>query len=635
MQTGTRKNNMFPEEYDISPAFIYVQNRDFTIEFYNQEFYNLFGDPEGRKCHEIFHNDPHPCIPCNFEHLLSTKKTLSRKWTDPQGRLFICHCYCFTDVDGTNKVLGSGLDISRQVAEQKALKESEGRYKLLFELTPIMLHSIDSSGRIANVSNQWLNQLGYTRDEVVGKNFIDFLSEESRRLREGMSFPALLRTGACSDVHYQYVSKDGRAIDVLISAVSGKSDSSDERLILAVSIDVTERLMTEKALQRIHEDLESQVQKRTEAYLRSVEKLSQEIEERKLTEDALRQSENKYSTLVENSLTGIYIKQEGKIVFANERFCDLHGYKHREMIGIDSWRLAHPSDREKIEEYSMKRLQGLETPSQYEARGITKDHRVIWVVRNNTCIMYKGKPAILGNIMDITRRKRVEGHLQKSEKELRMLSKQLLTAQENERKRIALELHDTVAQSLVTIKFTLAQKLKQMGNPAPPDGISIESVIDLVQANITEVRRLMTALRPSLLDDLGILATINWHCREFQSIYHDIEIEKYLTIDENDVPHDLKIVIFRILQEAMNNVAKHSQASNILLFLKRENGILELSVKDNGKGFDYQEALSNVTNTKGLGLIGMRERAELSFGSFSIESHKDEGTHIQVIWHVS
>lgn len=635
MLTDTHENDTLPEHFDIPPAFIYVQNRDYTIEFHNQEFYDLFGDPKGRKCHEIFQNAPHPCNPCNIEKVLNAKKALSRIWKDSKGRIFIRRCYCFSDAGGIRKILGVGVDISRQMAEQKALKESEGRYKHLFELTPIMLHSIDSSGRIANVSSRWLSQLGYARDEVVGKSFTDFLSEESRRLREAVSFPELLRTGACSDVHYQYVSKDGRIIDVLMSAVSEKSDSLDEQLILVVSIDVTERMTTEKALQRIHEDLENQVQKRTEAYLRSVEKLSLEIEERKLTEDALRRSENKYSTLVENSLTGIYIKQDGKIVFANERFCDLHGYTHREMIGIDSWRLAHPSDREKIEEYSMKRLQGLETPTQYEARGITKDHRVIWVVRNNTRIVYKGRPAILGNIMDITRRKRVEGHLQKSEKELRMLSKQLLTAQENERKRIALELHDTVAQSLVTIKFTLAQKLKQMGNPALPDGISIESVIDLVQANITEVRRLMTALRPSLLDDLGILATINWHCREFQSIYQDIEIEKYLTIDENDVPHDLKIVIFRILQEAMNNVAKHSQASNILLFLNREDGILELSVKDNGKGFDYQEALSNVTNTQGLGLIGMRERAELSFGSFSIKSEKNEGTHIQAIWHVS
>lgn len=635
MRTGRKKNDKLSEILDMLPAFIYVQNQDRAIEFYNQEFRNLFGEPKGRKCHEIFQNTPSICDPCVAEDVLNTKKPSIHKWKDPQGRYFLRYRYFFTDADGTSKVLGAGIDISRQEASRKALKESEERYRHLFEHTPAMLHSIDSEGRIIYVSDQWLNRLEYSREEVVGKKLIDFLSDESRKLREFTSLPELFRTGECSNVHYQYLSRSGQTIEVLMSAVSEESGSSEKQLILAVSMDVTERMKTEKALQRIHEDLENQVQKRTEAYLRSVEKLSQEIEERKLTEDALRRSEKKYSTLVENSLTGIYIKQDGKIVFANERFCDIHGYTPGELIGIESWRLVHPSDREKVEEYSIKRLQGIDAPSQYEARGITKDHRVIWVVRNNTRIVYKGRPAILGNLMDITRRKRVEGHLQKSEKELRMLSTQLLTAQENERKRIALELHDTIAQSLVTIKFTLAQKLKQMGNPEPPEGITIESVVDLVQANITEVRRLMTALRPSLLDDLGILATINWHCREFQSIYQDITIEKNLHVDESDVPHDLKIVIFRILQEAMNNVAKHSRASSILLFLNRDNGTLELSVKDNGKGFDYQEALSNVTHTKGLGLIGMKERAELSFGSFSITSRKNEGTHIQAVWQVS
>lgn len=215
-----------------------------------------------------------------------------------------------------------------------------------------------------------------------------------------------------------------------------------------------------------------------------------------------------------------------------------------------------------------------------------------------------------------------------------MLSTQLLTAQENERKRIALELHDTVAQSLVTIKFTLAQKLKQMGSPVPPEGVSIESVIDLVQANITEVRQLMTALRPSLLDDLGILATINWHCREFQSVYKDIDIDKELNVVEENVPDNLKIVIFRIVQEAMNNIAKHGEASRIQLRLGMEDGALELIVKDNGKGFDYQGVLSDMTNNSGLGLLGMRERAEQSFGTFALDSRKNEGTRIRAVWRV-
>jgi signal transduction histidine kinase len=301
---------------------------------------------------------------------------------------------------------------------------------------------------------------------------------------------------------------------------------------------------------------------------------------------------------------------------------------------MESWRLVYPSDRSKVEEYSQRRLEGMEMISSYEARGVTKDRRVIWVVRNNTRIMHRGEPAILGNLVDITLRKRIEATLQKSENELRMLSSRLLTVQENERKRIALELHDTIAQNLVTIKFTLAQKLKQMSGDSPPPGITIESVMELVQANITEIRRIMTDLRPSLLDDLGIIATISWHCREFQTIYSHIQIKKEVAVTEEDIPDDLKIVIFRILQEAMNNIVKHSGADKLTLSLLRKNGKLELTVRDYGKGFDYRETLSHVTDKRGLGLVGMRERAELSFGTFSIDSKIGEGTKICVSWQV-
>jgi PAS domain S-box-containing protein len=634
MLKGSAEYKKLSSILDMLPGFIFVQDRDRNIEFCNQEFIHLFGEPRGRKCYEIFQCGTNPCENCTAAKVLETGQRHVFRWKNSDGRTFMLHHSIIESSDGALKVLGAGIDISKQEDARNALKQSEERYRHLYERAPVMLHAIDTKGRIVHASDCWLQHLGYSREEVLGRKFIEFLSDCDGRLDPEKSLSELIRTGNCLDVHYRYISKDNLPVDVFLSTVQEGNSAGGTPLILAVSIDVTERLKAENALRRIHEDLEHQVQKRTEAYLRSAEKLRQEIEERKLTEDALRRSENKYSTLVENSLTGIYIKQDGKIVFANERFCNIHGYAHREMIGIESWRLVHPSDRAIVEDYSLKRLQGLKAPGQYEARGLTKDHRVIWVVRNNTRIQYKGRPAILGNLMDVTPRKRIEGHLRKSEKELRMLSTRLLSAQENERKRIALELHDTVAQSLVTIKFTLGQKLKQMGSPPPKDGVTIESVINLVQSNITEVRRLMTALRPSLLDDLGILATINWHCREFHSVYKYIEIEKEIAVSESDVPDNLKIIIFRIVQEAMYNVVKHSDASRLFLFLSKENGNLELSVKDNGKGFDYQQVLSEMSSNRGLGLLGMRERAEQSFGTFTVESKMNEGTRIRALWQV-
>ena len=619
---------------DLLPAFIYIQNSNHEIEFSNRHFFRLFGDPLGRRCHEIFHNNPAPCERCTALRVLSEKKPMAYEWTDAAGRTFMIYHGFLPDDSLEGKVLAAGIDISDQVIARRALKESEERYRTLYEHTPVMLHSIDAEGNIVSVSDYWLSTLGYKKEEVIGKQFVDFLTEESRQYRRAVALPDLLKTGVCQDVHYQLIGKDGQTLDVLLSAIAEKDEKGDMYRSLAVSVDVTKRLKAEKGLKKAHEELESQVHKRTAALLRSSEKLRQEIEERTLTEEALRQSERQYSSLVENSLTGIYIKQHGKIIFANERFCQIHGYTHDEIIGMDSWRLVYPSDRAKVEAYSQRRLQGMEINSSYEARGVTKNRRVIWVVRTNTRIMHRGEAAILGNLVDITLRKRIEANLQKSQNELRMLSSRLLTVQENERKRIALELHDTIAQSLVTIKFTLAQKLKQMSSDNPPPGITIESVMDMVQANITEIRRIMTDLRPSLLDDLGIIATISWHCREFQKIYSQLQIETDVTATEEDIPDELKIVIFRILQETMNNIAKHSGANKLTLSLTRKNGILELMVRDYGKGFDYRETLSNITDKRGLGLVGMRERAELSFGTFRIDSQLGAGTKVCVSWQV-
>jgi len=138
------------------------------------------------------------------------------------------------------------------------------------------------------------------------------------------------------------------------------------------------------------------------------------ISERKRAEKALRKSEEKYSTLVENSLTGIYIDQDGKIVFANNRLEEIYGYAEDELIGTESRNLVHPEDRAFTDGIREKRLKGEDAPEEYEAKGLTKDGKTIWVARRNTRIKYHGSPAILGNIVDITEQMRVEEALRES-----------------------------------------------------------------------------------------------------------------------------------------------------------------------------------------------------------------------------
>ena len=137
--------------------------------------------------------------------------------------------------------------------------------------------------------------------------------------------------------------------------------------------------------------------------------------ERTLAEEALRQSEEKYSTLVESSLTGIYIDQGAKIVFSNERFAKIYKYERDELMGMDPRQLVHPEDRAFTDDIRKKRLLGNGAPAVYEARGLTKDGETIWVARRNTRIEYKGKPAILGNVVDVTEQKCAEEQLRDSQ----------------------------------------------------------------------------------------------------------------------------------------------------------------------------------------------------------------------------
>ncbi|MBW1859003.1 MAG: PAS domain S-box protein [Deltaproteobacteria bacterium] len=146
-----------------------------------------------------------------------------------------------------------------------------------------------------------------------------------------------------------------------------------------------------------------------------------DISEHKRTEDALRKSEDKYGTLVEHSLTGIYIDQGGKIVFANNKFAEIYGYSRDELIGMDPRKLVHPEDRPLTNDIRTKRLKGEEAPSEYEARGLKKSGEAVWIARRNTAMEYEGELAILGNIADITERKQAEERLRDSEARLRTI----------------------------------------------------------------------------------------------------------------------------------------------------------------------------------------------------------------------
>jgi signal transduction histidine kinase len=230
-------------------------------------------------------------------------------------------------------------------------------------------------------------------------------------------------------------------------------------------------------------------------------------------------------------------------------------------------------------------------------------------------------------------RDQLERRVRERTRALEALSARLLRAQEEERKRIAGDLHDGIGQCLSAVKFMVETALEQMRDrPDEPALTPLKALVPLLREASEEVRTIIMNLRPSILDDLGIVATVGWFCRQFQSVYGYIRVGQRIEIQEDEVPEPLKIIVFRILQEAINNVAKHGEADRIHLFLGRRGNTLELRVEDNGRGFTASDYLSEKSGDRGFGIAGMRERTELSGGQFRIESAPHQGTSVRAAW---
>jgi PAS domain S-box-containing protein len=232
---------------------------------------------------------------------------------------------------------------------------------------------------------------------------------------------------------------------------------------------------------------------------------------------------------------------------------------------------------------------------------------------------------------------RTEEALQVTQAQLWRLSARHLNIQESERQRIAVELHDGLGQTLSLVKLSI-EEAAATGNYAASAGGSgrmreaLERLRPQVKSALAELRRLAMNLRPSTLDDLGIVATLSWYFRELEAACPGIELERDVSVAEAEVPDALKISIFRIVQEATGNTLKHAKADRISVRLASGNGCLELSIEDNGRGFDPDNAAPLREPNQGLGLQGMKERAEVSGGRYRLRSAPGKGTRISVCW---
>jgi PAS domain S-box-containing protein len=517
-------------------------------------------------------------------------------------------------------------------------------------------------------------------EEIVGKTDFDFFPPEVAA-RFYADEEHVVRTGQpIVNADEEIIDASGQRRYLLTTRLPVKDPQGQILGTFAISRDVTEEKRINQALKEAQEDLERKVQGRTAALVQANAELRREIADRKRVEGVLRAFNKKYQTLFEGSKDVVFISSpEGKFLDINPAGVELYAYDSKEeLLKIDVTKdlYVHPADRQQFQEeltrcgyvkdYEMllKRKDGqqlvvLETAIavrddkgnviayQGFTRDITERKRAEKElqkahvelerrVRERTAELEEANKALQ---LEIAERKRAEQGLRTSRQRLRHFAGRLQDVREEEKQKIAREIHDELGQVLTGLKIDLSWLSKRIlsrftrpgrgggvTNGAVEIGKKLESMSGLLDATMEIVRRISRELRPGVLEHLGLLGTLEWQAHEFET---RTGITCTVSADMQEVRlrgQDQALAVFRIFQEALTNVARHAQASEVKVGLSEVNGSLVLNIADNGKGIQDVETECH----KSVGLLGMRERAILLGGDLTIESAPGRGTALTV-----
>lgn len=364
--------------------------------------------------------------------------------------------------------------------------------------------------------------------------------------------------------------------------------------------------------------------KTKEQLLEELARLKKENQDLKASREELNRVRDEFRVLHEAAFEGIMIHEKGVLLTANDRYFKMFGYEPRELTGKQVLPLT-------VVPESLDPKTRHTTPdgiTAYEIKGLKKNGESFLTEVRGKLMKYMGKTVRGVAIMDITERKKVEEALRESENMLRFLSNRLFEAQEQERSRLSKELHDQLGHDLVVLKSRLRSIIRKSDNCSEPFLDDFNSTIEHIDRIIEDVRRISRDLKPSVLEDLGLFASIQWLVENFQKQNFD----KTVTLELEDIDHlferEAQINLYRILQESLTNIAKHSGAENIAVEVKKDKGHITFSVQDDGKGFDIKRVMNRKFNDKGVGLTAMKERMHMLDGSLSVESQPGKGTTI-------
>jgi PAS domain S-box-containing protein len=318
------------------------------------------------------------------------------------------------------------------------------------------------------------------------------------------------------------------------------------------------------------------------------------------------------------------INPDTSIRYVNPAFVELTGYTKEELVGCKP---PYPWWNGEVETKTGELIANLEGHSKIERCNIARNGKRFWVQATGKPVFLNGKlEYYLSNWVDITERKKAEQKLSKLNKELRQLTAHMDSIREEERGNISRIIHDELGQALTSLKMDVCWIQKNLSDNQPATIQLTDSMLKMIDATFQKIRWISTVLRPIWLDDLGLPDTMKWLAEEFQQMSG---IKCRITVGKNlRINKQISTTIYRIFQEALTNIFRHSKASQVKIILKSEKDNLVLIIFDNGKGIPAPL----ISSHRSYGILGMRERAQYVGGTFGITSGKNKGTMIKVLF---
>ena len=494
---------------------------------------------------------------------------------------------------------------------QRTSKVTEGRFQLAFEHAPMGMAIVDFDYRMRRVNRALCTALGYEADELLKRKFIEITHPDDVQ-RDRLLADQLFRGEIPSyRLEKRFITKEGTIAWLDLTALLVRTRRGKPVYGLAMVDDITDRKRSQQALRTSEERYRSFVANSSEGIWRL------EIEDPIDT-----------SLPVDEQVSRLY--KHGYLAECNDAVARMYGYERADDIAGARFgelaEVAQPTTPATLREWITKhyRLRDWTT----EIINTRQGRRVLsisllGIVVNGMLLRAWGVHT------DVTEERAMTKALENSHQQLRLLSSHLQAVREKERTDLARELHDSLGQSLTSIKIALSIMQQDLGqNGSKPNSAIVERFAEInkqLTETISAVKAISTELRPGLLDKFGLAAAIDWQCREF-SRRTGLRCEFKIPRAKLNLPAESSTALFRILQEALTNVSRHAQATEVKVFLRIGKHDVLLTITDNGKGIAPEEMSAPVS----LGLLGMRERAESIGGSFFIESIPQKGTAVRI-----